>query len=106
MRPTAKQEEVFPQTHRVNAKMARETLDYAEMLHLARMFERWAFNESSLTPDQATNCLLTAVDYEAIATWCGPNWKSSDPLKPVSLLPFIAAAEAKWTGQLSINGIE
>lgn len=106
VRLTEKQGAVFPRTHRVNVQLARDTLDYADMISLARMFERWAFDETRLTPDQATECLLSAVDYETIAAWCGPSWKSTDPAWPESLMPFIAKSEASWTERLPPDDIE
>ena len=54
------------------------SLDYDEMLVLASLFEQWAFEEASFSPDQRTLLIQLSTDYQAISDACGANWRATD----------------------------
>lgn len=84
------------QTTAVNAKRAMRTLDYAEMLALAGMYERWALSEETIAPDQRTKLIVWSADYERIAAHVGEGWTASDP-QPDDPAAFVARQELRAT---------
>jgi hypothetical protein len=78
-----------PVTYYVDVASICSQLDHAEMLGLAEMFERWAFEEQGITDDRRTRLIQYCVDLERIAAWVGPDhWPSGDG--PRTFLQFLA----------------
>jgi hypothetical protein len=82
-------------THCVNVEQAMETLDHAEMIALAVMFERWALTEEKISADRRTQLIQWSADYEAIADHVGPGWQASNPAPDMDVMRFIARMELK-----------
>ena len=53
------------------------TLDYADMVALSQCFEVWAFDEPDFDGVQRTSLIMLCSDYEALADFCGPEWKAA-----------------------------
>ena len=86
-----------PVTHHVNVENALATLSCAQMLALAKMFERWALTETNIDGEQRTKLVQWSADYEAIAAHAGPDWTPHNPAG-TSLLAFIAGQELTTRG--------
>lgn len=71
------------------------TLDYIEMVALAEMYERWAFTEQNIRPDQRTILIQWAADYEAIAEHCRHRWLATEPESPVDAIALVAREEVR-----------
>lgn len=82
-----------PDTQRIDARRAMETLDYAEMGALSKMYARWALDEPRLDSDQRTLLVELSSDYEYVATYCGAFWKASKPEYPPDAIAFAARLE-------------
>lgn len=82
-----------PQTHVVDVDRALETLSHGEMIALSAMFERWAFTETNITPEQRTRLIQWSSDYERIAVFAGPMWEALAPDVGTDPIPFIARLE-------------
>ena len=87
-----------PPTYRVDVQQALDTLDHVEMVALADMFERWALTEETITGEHRTMLIEMASDYEAIANFCGQDWRASDPPHDQDIIAFVAASEARARG--------
>jgi len=87
-----------PETHIIDVDRAMATLDYVEMVALAEMYERWAFTEPNITPEQRTMLIQWSADYEIIAAYSGCGWVASDPESPVDAITFVAREEVQARG--------
>lgn len=85
----------LPATHLIQASHALETLDYRELNALAQLFYEWAFHEPNLNADQRTQVLLWSIDYENLASHCGPNWHAPNPGIDTSVRQFVARHAAQ-----------
>ncbi len=88
----------LPRTHRVDILYAQTILDFADMVALSELFQRWAFEELDLDPNYRTALIQWASDYEAVAAFSGPSWIASgdhaadDPMRIVAR----AGRAASW----------
>lgn len=71
-----------------------QQLGHAEMVALSRMYERWAFTEERLTPEQRTKLMVWSADYERIAAHVGERWIASDP-QADDPIAFVARQELR-----------
>lgn len=79
----------LPTTHSVDVEQAMESLNYEEMQALAELYVGWAFNEENIDADWRTKLIQWASDYEAIANFCGSDWKATSAL-PGEMMGFMA----------------
>ena len=82
-------------TYVVDVSHAVKTLAYAGMDALAKMYARWAMNESTLDGNQRTKLIQLASDYERIAALVGKSWTASDPEYPPDAVTFAARLELR-----------
>ena len=87
-----------PETHIIDVDCAMATLDHIEMVALMEMYERWAFTEPNITPEQRTMLIQWSADYEAIARHSGRDWVASNPESPVDAIAFVARKEVRARG--------
>lgn len=93
---TAEHAIALPQTTAIDAEKAMRSLDHAEMLALAGMYERWALSEEDITPDQRTKLIVWSADYERVAAHVGERWTASDP-QADDPIAFMAKLERRAT---------
>jgi hypothetical protein len=65
-------------------------LDHREMIALAEVFEHWALEDATRTPESRTELLLWACELERLAEWVGPGWHAPEPSAPPTLLKTLA----------------
>ena len=75
--------------------VARDELDYTDMIALSGMFRRWAMHEAETRsrPPDRTRLIELSADYERLAEWVGPEWKASYPSPHPPLTKFLATLE-------------
>ncbi len=89
----------LPPTERINARQALETLTYAEMAALSRMFDRWARERVGLSMEQSEKCARLARDYAAMAQFAGRLWEPTNLGPKVDAMQFAAREELAATGE-------
>jgi hypothetical protein len=82
-----------PATQIIDPRQAFETLSYAEMIALSKMFDRWAHHERSLSVEQRAKAASLSSDYAAVARIVGPQWTPVDPGPKVDVMQFAARIE-------------
>ena len=80
MRRPSASGEAAPVTYGISAQFAADELDYADMIALAEMFDRWIFDETDISPAQRTMLVELSVDFERITDWVEPSWRAADPV--------------------------
>ncbi len=77
-------------------RKSTDDLNYAQMLAIAGLFERWAATETKITAEQRQRLLTMAQEFRDEAAEFGPNWNPPEPEK-VGLFLFMAREEmASW----------
>ncbi len=87
--------EELPVTYRISARAAADELDYADMVALAEMFQRWSLDEPGISPADRTKLAEYSADYERLAEWVGFSWKASQPSDRQPVMRLLARLERK-----------